>query len=70
MSDYWRTRLPPALTNTEALARYNSERARGIMHDPEWVAYMAEMQAFFNAGMERRVIDEVDRAPRRRWWHR
>ena len=31
----------------DALGRYNSERARGIVHTPEWEARMAEEQAAF-----------------------
>lgn len=31
------------------LARYNAERARGIVHTPEWDARMAEKQVRYNA---------------------
>lgn len=31
------------------LADYNSERHRGIVHTPEWDAFMAEEQAAFDA---------------------
>lgn len=30
------------------LARYNSEKARGIVHTPEWEALMAQEQARFD----------------------
>lgn len=30
------------------LAAFNSERARGIMHTPEWIEKMARLQARFN----------------------
>lgn len=33
------------------LARYNSERARGIVHAPEWDERMARDQERFNAKM-------------------
>jgi hypothetical protein len=32
------------------LATYNSERARGIVHTPEWVEKMAEQQRLFDDG--------------------
>lgn len=32
-----------------ALAQYNSEKARGILHDPEWDALMADQQTRYNA---------------------
>lgn len=32
----------------EQLARYNAERLRGILHDPKWIEYMAEVQARYN----------------------
>jgi hypothetical protein len=32
-----------------ALADYNSERARGIMHTDEWKRQMSELQAEYNA---------------------
>jgi hypothetical protein len=40
------------------LATYNSERARGIVHMPEWVRLMAAEQEAFNREQERlgRVI--------------
>lgn len=57
---------PPALTDYGALAHYNAERARGIMHRPEWDARMAEIQAAFNA--ER--LSGFVRVERRRWWQR
>lgn len=31
------------------LANYNAEKARGLLHDPQWEAYMAELQERFNA---------------------
>lgn len=33
----------------EQLATYNAERARGLVHTPEWVEKMAELQARFDA---------------------
>jgi hypothetical protein len=33
----------------KALALYNTERARGLAHDPEWDQAMAELQARFDA---------------------
>ena len=38
------------MTQTEVtrLATYNAERARGIMHTPEWGAQMAELQQRFS----------------------
>lgn len=32
----------------ETLAAYNAERARGIMHTPEWQARMADLQVKFD----------------------
>lgn len=32
----------------EALARYNGERARGIVHDDAWNQYMARVQADYD----------------------
>jgi len=37
------------------LGRYNSEVGRGVMHTPEWVAFMADEQAWFNDLHYRRV---------------
>lgn len=31
-----------------ALATYNSEKARGLVHTPDWVLRMAELQVQFN----------------------
>lgn len=36
------------------LGTYNSERQRGLVHTPEWVAFMAEEQRLFDAEMKRR----------------
>ena len=33
---------------TEMLAQYNAERARGIVHTPEWTERMAVLQARFD----------------------
>lgn len=30
------------------LATYNSERARGLVHTPEWRAQMVQLQAWFD----------------------
>ncbi len=35
-----------------SLATYNSERSRGLVHTPEWVALMAEEQEAFNRRQE------------------
>lgn len=35
------------------LARFNSEAGRGILHTPEWTAFMAEEQEWFNSGCPR-----------------
>lgn len=35
------------------LATYNAERARGIMHTPEWQAAMAQLQDEFDARRRR-----------------
>ena len=43
---------PPAELGTDpmsALATYNAEVARGIVHTPEWTALMAEAQASYDA---------------------
>jgi hypothetical protein len=32
------------------LASYNSERARGLVHTPEWDERMARLQSAFDAG--------------------
>lgn len=39
-----------------ALSRYNAERSRGLLHDPEWAADMAALQQRFD--MARGVMDE------------
>lgn len=44
---------PLTTAEVEALAAYNGEVARGIMHTPEWTARMAELQARFDAAAER-----------------
>jgi hypothetical protein len=43
-------RLSEAMTEREieTLARYNSEVGRGIMHRPDWVAKMAELQCRYD----------------------
>ena len=40
------------------LARYNAERARGIVHSPEWRRRMERQQADFDAEQTRRLIRE------------
>lgn len=42
--------LPAA--DTERLARYNAERARGIVHTPEWDAAMAQLQRRFDGSSQ------------------
>lgn len=41
----------------EALAVYNAERARGIVHTPQWDATMAALQAEFN---QRQLLSDED----------
>lgn len=38
---------------TTKLATYNSEVARGLVHTPEWVSYMAHLQKRFNQENDR-----------------
>lgn len=62
---------PPSFDDYDALARYNAERARGIVHDPQWVARMAQIQASFDALMIARGIAAVEAGDRKkRWWQR
>lgn len=42
-------RYDPAEYEFWALATYNAERARGIVHTPEWTAAMAREQERFDA---------------------
>ena len=42
-------------TRTEVLAEYNAERARGIVHTPEWDERMAVLQERFDA----RIAEEA-----------
>lgn len=64
--NYWRHRMPPALTDTNALVTYNAERARGIVHHPEWVAYMVRLQEFFNATEAKRLVEEINNPPKQK----
>jgi len=41
----------------EKLALYNAERARGIVHTPEWDARMAEYQADFDKDLTQEAED-------------
>lgn len=41
------------------LAAYNAERARGIVHTPEWDAHMAKLQAEFNHGQQSSDEDRI-----------
>ena len=50
----------------EVLARYNAERARGIVHTPEWDERMASLQAKFDEWV-RRAPDRSARPRRRRF---
>lgn len=68
MSDYWKRRLPPSIDDFETLGRYNAERSRGIVHDPEWVERMAQIQEHFDAEQRARHADGFTRIPARRWW--
>lgn len=40
-------------TRWDELAQYNSERARGIVHTPEWQLRMVEVQQEFDLMMRR-----------------
>jgi hypothetical protein len=46
------TRYERTLYEFADLAQYNSEKARGIVHTPEWNKKMAKEQARFNANRE------------------
>lgn len=37
----------------DLLARFNSERSRGLVHTPEWCDRMAKIQEEFDQGMTR-----------------
>lgn len=41
-------RLGPMPAQFEALALYNAERSRGLMHSPSWEARMRELQEEFD----------------------
>ena len=41
----------------EMLAVYNAERARGIMHTPEWQARMAALQVKFDEAVKAKLPD-------------
>ena len=41
-----------------ALATYNSEVARGLVHTPEWRKKMAEEQKLFDEEQHQRYLDE------------
>ena len=43
--------------NFEMLAVYNAERARGIMHTPEWQARMAALQVKFDEAVRAKLPD-------------
>lgn len=42
----------PAPSEVDVLARYNAERARGILHTFEWQERMAELQRRFDEARE------------------
>jgi hypothetical protein len=45
----------------QALATYNGERARGIVHTPEWQAKMAaEQKRFDRSQLKAMGIDSID----------
>lgn len=44
----WMFRRKTAPYRFEALAQYNGERARGILHSEEWVKRMSEEQRTFD----------------------
>lgn len=58
-----RSRGEPMPFKFEALAMYNAERARGIVHTAEWDAKMAALQQEFNdwerAELTRRLGPEI-----------
>ena len=39
-----------------ALAKYNGERMRGVVHDPTWVEYMERVQAEYTAAHEQETL--------------
>lgn len=43
----------PSRRRIERLADYHAERLHGLVHTPEWDAFMAEEQAWFDARKER-----------------
>lgn len=45
----------------DALARYSAEKARGLVHTPEWVAQMAVLQADWD---EQQEFERVERLTR------
>ena len=63
---------PPAFNDYEALAVYNAERSRGIVHRAEWIERMALIQEVFNGEQmdlfEKRRAVEHARNRRRRGW--
>ena len=64
--------------DVETLAQYNAERARGLVHNDEWIRSMAALQKEFNADARRQFDDTVvlhrvrlatvQRLPRWRRW--
>ena len=52
------------------LGTYNAERARGIMHTPEWQAKMADMQARFDAGERERFLSQLPERQREQYLRR
>ena len=50
-----------AIRETQILGQYNAERARGIVHTPEWDEKMAELQAAFDAANSDCVEPRVTR---------
>lgn len=68
--DFWLGKVPPSIGDFDALARYNAERGRGLVHHPAWDARMSEIQDYFNRVMldrQTRALDEIP-TKRRRWW--
>lgn len=66
--DFWTHAAPPWLGDTRTLAEYNAERSRGIVHHPQWVARMAELQAYFDSNISYPTL-HIEK-PKKHWWNR
>lgn len=65
--DFWSHNMPPSIDDTNALARYNAERARGIMHHPAWVVRMEQLQKYFDSNIAIPTF-QIQPHKRRRWF--